>query len=288
MIVLGLSTEEKVSRVDAYVRVHGIKRVFVLAPAKFRAPYVTACPLDHVEWAEIIQYKFYYRLLQEIDRETLVVVDECLRTQNRHELTYNCIRLFLQQTEHRLVFQYLPLIDTVQDFMVLFDFDTRSRWKREPFRRELLGEATIEAHPAGLTLHALEVTADAATRESYTREKRALFEGLGLGDPHTLPRQLHLLGGKTRLRRVDPDRAYLARNRRFKLANFTTYREATYPGGPYTLFDFCHDYRDMIDVLTLTRQTAWEAIVSDLKADRWYLERYTAWMGRLRDAYSIL
>ena len=71
---------------------------------------------------EIIQYKFYYRLLQEIGKDTLLVVNECLRMQNRYDLTYNCLRLFLQQTPHALVFQYLPIIDTIADFMVLFDF----------------------------------------------------------------------------------------------------------------------------------------------------------------------
>ena len=61
---------------------------------------------EFIEWADIIEYRYYYRLLQEIGSKTLVVVNECLRTQARHDLTYNCMRLFLNQTDHRLIFQY--------------------------------------------------------------------------------------------------------------------------------------------------------------------------------------
>jgi len=125
MIRLGYDDAAKDATITAYCAAHAIRKVFVLSPAKFR--FSCSTPHEIVEWADIIEYRFYYRLLREIDQSTLIVINECLRTQNRHELAYNCIPLFLQQTGHQVVFQYLPLIESPEDFMILFDFDTRSQ-----------------------------------------------------------------------------------------------------------------------------------------------------------------
>jgi hypothetical protein len=286
MILLGLDNAAKDTEIARYCREHDIAKVFVLSPEKFRFP----CSIPNhevIEWAEIIEYRFYYRLLQEVDRNTLIVVNECLRTQNRYELTYNCIRLFLNQTSHQLVFQYLPLIDTIDDFMVLFDFDTRSRWKREKFRLDLLKEATIRGRAVPLELAEIPVETDERTKAAYAREKRKLIDGIGLKDPHTIPRNLYLMSGKAKLGAVEADRYYVGRNNRFKLERFRTYRELAYPHES-TVFEFCHNFIDFADFLALSRQLRIEAIVADLKVDWWYLARYREWIGRVRDAYPVL
>lgn len=286
MIILGQSTPEKNSAIARYCDEHEIARVVSLSPAKFQFP-CSAPNHEWVEWAEIIMYRTYYRLLREIDNRTLVVVNECLRTQNRHDLTYNCIRLFLNQTPHRLIFQCLPVIDAIDDFMILFDFDTRSRWKREPFRPELLAETTIGGRLASPSFQATPVETDAGTRATYAREKRKLIDGIGLRDPHTIPRNLYQISGRARLAATSADRWYLGRNNRFKMANLQTFREATYPHR-YDVFEFCHNAIDFADVVALSGQTAFTAIVSDLKVDQWYFQRYTAWAQRVGDAGAIL
>jgi hypothetical protein len=124
--------------------VHGIEKVFILTPANFSL----ACPFanhETIEWAVIIQYKFFYRLLQEINQRTLAVVNERLSTQNRYDLTYSCIRHFLTQSSHQIVFQHLPLIDSIEDFMVLLDSEARSRWKREQLNIEKFSGHRIAA-----------------------------------------------------------------------------------------------------------------------------------------------
>lgn len=286
MILLGLDDEEKRARVARYVEANGIRRIVVLSPDKF----TFALPLEHevVRYPDIIEYRFYYRLLQEIDAHTLVVVNECLRTQNRHELTYNCIRLFLNQTPHVLVMQFLPLIDTFADFLTLFDWDTRSRWKRDPWRAELLRECSLEVVPFPLELVAVPVATDDKTRAAYVREKEKLFAGIGLGDPHVIPRQLYLLGGRAKLPHVDPASRYVGRNNRFKLPNLTTYREPSYPATPYCVFELCHSFLDFSDFLALSRQARVEVLIADLRVDAWYLARYAAWAERLRAAYAAL
>ena len=288
MIFLGLDDATKEAEIARYCAANGIRKVVVFAPTKYLRELAIDVPHEHVEWAEIILYKFYYRLLQEIDKSTLIVVNECLRTQNRYDLTYNCLRLFLAQTDHQLVFQHLPAIDTEEDFAILFDLDTKSRWKREKLGALPLVESTIHVAPVLLDLRAVEVPTDSKTRDAYQREKRKLIDGLGLKDPHTIPRNLYLMSGRAKLPHIEAGRSYVGRNDRFKLPNLATYKEPSYPAAPYAVFELCHNFIDFADFLTLSRQMSIDVLVADLKVDQWYFDRYQAWVGRLRDLYTRL
>lgn len=287
MIYLGLTPEEKAARICAYCAEHGIGKVYLLTPRKFAIDCGVA-GAEIIEWAEIIEYKFFYRLLQEIDASALVVVNECLRLQNRYDLTYNCIRHFLNQARHQLVFQWLPFIEDMQDFMILFDFDTRSRWKRERFSPDLLAECGMAVEPRPVAFAPLPVEADATLRDAYQREKDKLFAGLGGKDPHTIPRNLYLMSGKARMQRVEMGPWYVGRNTRLKLDRLRTYKEDAYPDAPYTVFEFPHNFIDFADVSALSGQTRFEALVADLPVDRWYFERYTQWSHRLEQGYADL
>jgi len=286
MICLGYTSEEKQDCVRTYCEDHDIKKVYVLNPVRFRTNYSWQ-DLEYIDWPEIILYKFFYRLLSEIDETSLIVVDECLHTQNRNDLTYNCMRHFLNQAHHQVVFQHLPIIDNLDDFMILFDFDTRSRWKREKFQECFLNEADLHIHQVEVALTEIPVITDEKTHVLYARKKEALFAELGLKDPHTLPRNLHLIAGKAKLDNLFPDCHYIGRNKRFKLSNLCTYREASYPHS-YTIFEWCHNVIDFSSFLCLSQQTEFDVLVSDLKVDRWYFERYQAWIGRLGDAYTAI
>lgn len=287
MIHLGLLPVEKTGIIRDYCGTHEITKTVVLSPEKFSIdPGVAAAEV--IDWPEIIMYRTFYRLLQEIDARTLVVVNECLRTQNRHDLTYNCIRHFLNQAGHVLVFQWLPLIDSIEDFMILFDFDTGSRWKRERFDEGLLGECQMAVTPQRPQLEAVLVTADAKTRAIYRQQKQRLFADLGNRDPHTLPRNLYLISGKAKLSHVQPFTWHVGRNTRLKLDQFQTYKEPAYPHSPYTVFELPHNFIDFADFLALAGQTAAPVLVADLPVDQWYFERYSQWTQRIEDAYANL
>lgn len=295
MIYLGLHNQDKDRRAAEYCADSAIEKVIILAPAKFALPCSFANH-ETIEWAEIIQYKFFYRLLQEINDRTLVVVNECLRTQNRYDLTYNCIRHFLNQTPHQLIFQYLPIIDSIEDFMILFDFDTRSRWKRERFSAELLTESRIEVAPVEAVFNPVPVETDAKTKAAYQAEKAKLIAGIGLKDPHTIPRNLYLMSGKAKLKYIEAGdgglfaerRHYVGRNNRFKIETLQTYKEPSYPSAPYTVFEFCHNFIDFADFMALSRQSVFDVLSADLKVDQWYLARYREWGERLKDATASL
>lgn len=290
MILLGLDDAAKQTEIARYVAEHGVRRVVVFSPQRFRPSFDLEVPVEHVEWAEIILYRFYYRLLREIDRDTLLIVNECLRTQNRNDLTYNCLRLYLQNTDHRLVFQYLPLIDTSDDFAVLFDFDTKSRWKREKIGTDRLSEASLRVVPVPIVLEPVEVPVDAKIRTVYAREKSKLLAEVREDvdkDPHLIPRNLLLVSGKAKIAHVDPGRRYVGRNNRLKLANVETYREAKGPG-ERVVFEFCHNFIDFADFLAVSRQHVVPVLVADTKTEHWYLDRFQGWAQRLRDAYATL
>jgi len=285
MIFLGLTPAQKNAEITRYCKAHDIDKVFFLSPEKFRFPVTVEH--EYVEWADIIMYRHYYRLIQEIGPNTLVVVNECLRTQNRHELTYNCIRNFMNQTTHQLIFQYLPLIDTFDDFMILFDFDTRSRWKRERWRPGFRDEARIHVQEVLIEFNPIYVPASPKLQAAYAKEKRDRIDNIGQRDPHTIPRNLYLLSGRARRPHVDPAKYYIGRNQRFRLDNLQTYRQDEFLHH-YTVFEFPHDFIQFADFVALSGQSRFDVLVADLKVDYWYLERYQAWSERIRDGYSAI
>ena len=291
MIGLGFDLETKSERVARYCREHGIERVFVLTPERFAAPAVpVGVVLDVIGWDEIILYKHYYRLLQQIDRKSLVVVNECLRRQDRGCLTYNCVRLYLQQTPHALIYQHLPFIDSFEDFAVLFDFETRSRWKRDKVTPELLREAVVEDASPRVILAPNWVTASEQTHADYAKQREKLFAEARSDidkDPHSIPRALALVSGKDKAKVVSPELRYVGRNQRLKLPNLETYRDIEGEGERVVL-ELPHNFVEFADFLAVSRQERVTVMVSDTKADGWYWRRYVEWTERLRDAQASL
>lgn len=309
MIYLGYPLVEKQQIVEVYRAEHAIRKTVVIAPDRFPLPIDGT---DQVRYADVIMYVTFYRLLQEIERDTLIVLHECLRTQNRYDLAYNCIRNYLNHTPHSLVFQTLPQIDEPEDFMTLFDFVTQSRWKRRHFDAELIrSETEIHLRPLPLAFKRIDVPTSAATRRKYDQEREKLFAGLGARDPHTLPRNLYLIGGKDKAAFIaanrpmpdkaghaagqlglfaeeQPERRYLARNKRLNHGSVVTYDEVERGGGPYTVVEFPHRFIDWCDFVSATGQATSDVLIADLKVDHWYFERYVKWQERIYDTYASL
>jgi hypothetical protein len=287
MLFIGSSINQKNLEILAYCQKNSIKKVFILSPSKFQF----ACEFENheqIEYNEIIMYKYFYRLLQEIDNNTLLVVNECMRTQNRYDLTYNCIRNFLNQTKHQLIFQYLPIIQSIEDFMILFDFDTQSRWKREKFDTELLISNSVLVTEKSIELHKIFAPTTNKTKAIYEQEKEKLIKEVRSNvdkDPHIIPRNLHLIGGKEKLAKIENNKKYIGRNNRFKLPNVQTYKENSYEGN-YIIFEFCHNFIDFTDFICLSKQDKIEVLATDLKVDEWYFERYQNWLNELKNAYT--
>jgi hypothetical protein len=300
-IYLGYGTPEKRRIIAEYQAAHEIHKTVIIAPERFP---LTIPGADQVGYADVIMYVTFYRLLQEVDGHTLIVLNECLRMQNRYDLAYNCIRNYQNQTPHSLVFQALPQIDEPEDFMILFDFATQSRWKRRHFDPELIrAEAEVHVREWPLALHRIDVPTSAATRRKYDQERERLFADLGAKDPHTLPRNLYLIGGRDKHAYITAQQAgaqpslfggqngpawYVARNRRLGAERIATYDDLPSGGGPYTVVEFPHRFIDWCDFVAATGQAASPVLVADLRVDHWYWERYMAWQERVYATYASL
>lgn len=300
MIYLGHSDVEKGRIIDGYCAAHGLPRrkVVVISPKQFPLQLDGA---DNIDLGDVIMYVTFYRLVQEIDGDTLIVLSEVLRNQNRYDLTYNCIRNFLNRTNHHLIFQRLPQIDTAEDFMILFDFDTHSRWKRRAFDADLVrGEIEPAIRPLLPTFGRIDIPTSAKTQARYTQERDQLFATLGARDPHIIPRQLYLIGGQDKLAYIDqhgsrqlslfevaPPGLYVARNQRLRRDNIVPY-SAVEAGKTYTVVEFPHRFLDYSDFATATGQIHSNVLVASLKVDDWYYRRYTAWSERLDATYASL
>ena len=125
--------------------------------------------------------------LEEIDPNTLLVFNECLRTQKRSDLTYNCAHHYCNQTPHKIVFEYFPFIEDKADFMILLDFLNKGKYKGKGFSWEFLQEEDVQVKPISFTLHTIDMIAP--NLMGYERKKRQLFANLGNSDPDTIPRQ---------------------------------------------------------------------------------------------------
>jgi hypothetical protein len=295
MIGIGYTDAEKRETIARYQAEHAIRQTIVISADDFPLHIPGA---EAVDYSQVIMYVTFYRLLQEITPDTLLVLNECLRTQNRYDLAYNCIRNYLNMTTHQLIFQQLPQIDTREDFMVLFDWDTRSRWKRQHFDADLIrDEALVDVRPLPLRFEAVPVPTSKATQNSYAKEREKLIAELQTSnrDPHILPRRLYLLGGKDKrdyidkqtLPLFDQGAQYVARNKRLGRDAIVTYSDAQ-PGQQYTIVELPHRFIEFADFIKTTGQTTYRVLVADLKVDQWYFSRYQEWAERIHDTYTSL
>ena len=69
-----------------------------------------------------------------MDASYLLIINECLRTRKRSDLTYNCLHHYLNQTPHRLIFEYFPFVSDPNDFMILLDKEFPGNTRGAPLK----------------------------------------------------------------------------------------------------------------------------------------------------------
>lgn len=281
-ILIGLDVEQKQHEITQHVVANGIEKVFIFYPERFPLVYPAS---RQIEYREIIMYRTFYPLLEEIDATCLLVFNECLRTQKRGDLTYNCAHHYCNQTPHKLIFEHFPFIEDADDFMILLDLLDKGRYKGKVFDWSFLAEQQIACRPGHLTAEAVPVPVADKFRAEYDRKKEELFANLGESDPDTIPRQLHTYVGKYKKGSIFPDRCYVARNDRFKLPNVITYKDVI-PGREYTVVDFPHRRIDFCDFIKTAGQHRIDFLCTPFKVDHYYFNELTGWIARLEEFYA--
>lgn len=280
MIIIGMDEEQKQEQIQRYVENHDIKKVIVFSPKKFMLDLpALGVAIKQLDWDDIIRWRIFYPLLEEINESYLIVVNELIRNNKRNNLTYNCLRHYLNQCGHQIVFEYFPFIDDKNDFMILHDFDTKSKYRNQKITTEILkehaSEIIIYQHQIDIIPQFIDLPDNAL--DKYEEKKNELFSELGNNkDPNNVPRALELYCGIWKEKYISNDANYIARNSRFKRDNVTVYKNAGYKQG-YIMLDFMHKRIDINDFFRKTQQKEYVFISTGLSIDNVYINQFIEW-----------
>ncbi len=285
MIRIGLGVRDKQRIINEYIENHDINKVFCFYFRKFLVKFKTDIAIEYCEYKNIIEYKSFYHLLEVIDANTLLIFDECMRTQNRSDLTYNCAHHYCNQTPHKIIFEYFPIIDTENDFMILLDFVNKSKYKGKLFDCTFLQNEDIKIKPIKINLETINVDITDNDKKKYKKRKEYLFATLGEKDPDTIPRNLQLLAGDMKRKAIEPDKLYVARNRRFGMDNVLTYRDITGVGN-YVVIDTHYRQLDFNDFLKTTQMNNIKYLSTVLPIDSVITTSFMKWKARIDVIYA--
>lgn len=285
MIRIGLSHREKQKEVTEYLQNNEIKKVFCFYFKKFPVKYKVDCAIEYIEYADIEMYKYFYRLLEEIDDKSLLVFDGCMRTQNRSELIYNCAHHYCNQTPHKIVFEFFPFIEDKSDFMILLDFINKGKYKGKSFDYIYLQNEDIKIKPYRIKMEVINVPITEKDQERYEKKKESLFDNLGNKDPDTIPRNLQLFAGDLKKIAIEPDKQYVARNKRFKLDNVYSYDDIT-EKGDYIVIDTHYRRLNMNDFIKVTGINRLKYLCTTLPIDTYIVSEFAKWEARLKSIYA--
>lgn len=285
MIRIGLGAREKQKVVSDYLENNSIKKVFCFYFKKFPVKFKTDTEIEYIEYSDIEMYKYFYRLLEEIDGSSLIIMDECMRTQNRSELIYNCAHHYLNQTPHRIIFEFFPVIESKDDFMILLDFENKGKYKGKSFDYVFLQNEDIKIKPFRINFQTINVDITEEDREKYDKKKQQLFDNLGEKDPDTVPRNLQLLAGDMKKKAIEPDRLYVARNKRFNLNNVKSYQEIA-GKGDYIMIDMHHRKLNFNDYLKTVKNEKVKYLSTILPIDTVAINEFVKWKARLEAIYA--
>ena len=285
MIRIGLNKGEKQQVIDSYLKENEIKKIYCFYFKKFKYEYDVPCEIEYIEYADIEMYKYFYRLLEEIDNNSLIIMDECMRTKNRNELIYNCAHHYQNQTVHKIIFEYLPIIDSKDDFMILLDFDKPGKYKGRGFDFDFFKEEDILMKPIHYEIDVVNIGHSEDELKKYNKKRDELFDNLGNKDPETVPRALQIVAGNYKKRIIEDGCQYVARNKRFKKDNVFSYEDVE-QGEKYIILDFHFRRLNMNDYLKKTDTTRIDFVSTGLSIDKVLINQFNDWIARLEELYA--
>ena len=285
LIRIGLSQREKQKLIAECVTRNNIRKVFCFYFKKFSVKYNVECEIEYIEYSDIEMYKYFYRLLEELDQDCLIIMDGCMRSQNRSELTYNCAHHYLNQTKHKIIFEHFPIIDTKDDFMILLDFENKDKYKGKSFDYLFLQQEDIKIKPYKIKMDMINVPITNKDKEKYDTKKEQLFDNLGKKDPETVPRTLQLLAGDFKKSAIEADKIYVARNKRLKLENVLSYEDIK-GKGDYIIIDTHYRRLNMNDFMKATGINTIKYLCTTLSIDNVIIDEFSKWEARLKAIYA--
>lgn len=156
---------------------------------------------ENIKFSDTIRYVYFYRLLQEISQKSLIVLNECLKKQDRYDLTYNCIRRYCLQTSNVLIFNYFPIIKQEQDFMILYDMTQNNPFLKEPYKHMTHFE-NVEIGAVEYNVKKTDITVSDECISAYEAEKENVVHQVKK-DPDIIPRRLLAFSEKNKPKGYD-------------------------------------------------------------------------------------
>ncbi|MGL5718038.1 MAG: hypothetical protein ACRCX2_33855 [Paraclostridium sp.] len=285
MIRIGLNYDEKSALMNDYISANNISKVYCFYFKKFKYDYNVDCDIEYIEYDDTEMYKYFYRLLEEINESSLIVIDEMVRTKDRNALKYNCMHHYLNQCGHKIIFEYIPIIDDSEDIMILLNFENKDKYKGKGFDFNYLAEEDIKIKPIHFKLNIEDVGHSDKELISYNKRRDVLFANLGNKDPDTIPRELQLVAGNYKKKIIVDDKLYIARNKRFKKDNVLSYNDDICKCD-YTVLDFHYRKLDMNDFLKKSSITEINYVSTGLSIDRILIGDFYEWINRLEEIYA--
>ena len=291
-INIGFSEEEKLSRISDYLTEHPeITNIVYFHPDKEEPLHIDFPEVEIRTYSDIIMYRYFYPLLEHINHNYLLIYDECMRTTKRNDLTYNCAHHYSNQTDKIIVFEYFPMIQDTEEFMILVDLAYPNKYKSQHFEPSFLTMDGVEIKAHDISMNIITCTVSDEIKQRYEEEKEMLFDNIGMKDPDTIPRTLHIWCG-TNVKKaflsdtgVCSGAAYIARNGRFKKKNVYQYGKEMPARKNYQIVDFPVRHLQFNDFLKKTGAEELTFMHSGLSADNIYANDYTEWLMTLKEAF---
>lgn len=172
--------------IEDYLKNNQIERVFIIGD---KIDLDSGVRVDHITYAQTILYKFYYPWLKDITSNCLVVWNNAMRTKNRYDLHYNCIRRYMQQADHRIIFEHFPVREKEEEFMILWDMTLNNPFLKEPYAECDFSQGEIHLGDIRFEVNETPVELDEEELAAYAAEKDRIV-GEVKKDPNIVPRRL--------------------------------------------------------------------------------------------------
>jgi hypothetical protein len=282
MIYLGYNDEEKKNVINNYIKDNKINNIYFITNEDLNIN-IDYDNIKYVVYKNIMKYAYYYRIIENTTRKTLIIINEILKDRNRYNLTYNCIRVFLNNTNHILIFNYFPIIYNREDFCSLIDFDTQTRFKYYKLKDIDFNILNIECKKIDLKLNKIYVSYDLFGKDTYLKSyleyKEDLFKNFSSKDVHVLPRKLQLFTSKIKNRFVKEK--CISRTKSKKNVSFKSL-----PKEKLKIIDLPFNMVDLINYLYLSKIKEINVITTGFKVDLWFEDRVEKFIKELKYIYD--
>ena len=293
MLYLGLLDNQKIDIINRYVTEKNIKKVIFFSPVDFDDSLIN-CEVETFGFSDCCTIRSddkhkeptWYRLCSEINAGYLIVCNEFMRTAHRGHVSYNALHSYQLRTPHRLVFNYLPVLESVDDLAILFRLSTTHNTKG-------LQLSEIEIPPLELERRHVEIRPFSAMtpkvfefkHEEVKNKLIAEAESSVNFDPENIPRRLYKAFDKNRLKAIPKcfeGRPIVGRGGDCIGFDSLTRRDNyVVVSSPYTSNQF-----SILAGLHETGKIDW--MMLDLKCDSFYLKKFKKTIGEMEKAYDYL